>query len=56
MSISEKRALNCRLGFLDQRIQVTLMRMAEGESDLTSYLNFLLSERQQAEDLLQSAL
>ena len=55
MSISEKRAGNCRLGFLDQRIQVTLMRMAEGEDDLTSYLNHLLSQRQQAEAQLQSA-
>ena len=55
MSISEKRVLNCRLGFLDQRVQVTLMRIAEGDHHQTSYLKYLLTERQQAEELLQSA-
>ena len=55
MSISEKRALNCRLGFLDQLVQVTLMRIADGDNSQTSYLGYLLTQRQQAEELLQSA-
>lgn len=55
MSESEKRALRCRLGFLDQKIQVTLMRLADGDPTQLSYLGSLLTQRQSNELILQQS-
>lgn len=55
MTESEKRALLCRLGFLDQKIQVTLMRLADGDYTQLSYLGSLLTQRQSNELILQQS-
>lgn len=55
MSESEKRALNCRLGFIDQKIQTTLLRIADGDITQLSYLGSLLTQRQSNELILQQS-
>ena len=53
MSNSQKsnvrNALLCRLGFLDQKIAIALIRVRNGNEELRSYLRFLEEERERTE-------
>ena len=53
MSNSQKsnvrNALLCKLGFLDQKIVIALIRVRNGNEELRSYLRFLEEERERTE-------
>ena len=48
-SSSARNALLCKLGFLDQKITIALIRVRDGNEHLRSYLHFLEEERERTE-------
>lgn len=44
-----RNALLCKLGFLDQKIAIALIRVRNGNEELRGYIHFLEEERERAE-------